>query len=73
MPTSGQETSGQSENDRFRRCCFTQHDEAEPLFSDKLGYLAYAKETCPSMCAPGKSFFHMARLIRDFAYANPFR
>ena len=48
MPTSDQDTSDQGEKTRFRKCCFTQHDEAEPLFSEKLGYLGYAKETCPS-------------------------
>jgi hypothetical protein len=41
MPTS--QTS-----QTFQKCVFTQHDESEPMHSEKLKYLAYAKETCPS-------------------------
>jgi hypothetical protein len=50
MPTSGQRTSGQDEEEdlRFRRSCFTQHAVEEPQFGPKLAYLAYAKEICPS-------------------------
>ena len=61
MFTSGQKTSGQSENTRFRKCCFTQHDESEPLLTSKLGYLSYAKETCPTT---GKTH------CQGFAYAT---
>jgi len=55
MPTS--ETSK-----TFLKCCFTDHNvEVEPDFSDKLRYLAYAKETCPST---GKEHW------QGFAYAK---
>jgi hypothetical protein len=55
MPTS--ETSV-----TFRKACFTYHkSEVEPIFSDKLRYLGYAKETFPST---GKEHW------QGFAYAK---
>lgn len=55
MPTS--ETSK-----TFLKCVFTCHNsEEEPDFSNKLRYLGYAKETCPST---GKEHW------QGFAYAN---
>lgn len=55
MPTS--ETSK-----TFLKCCFTDHNvEVQPDFCEKLRYLAYAKETCPST---GKEHW------QGFAYAK---
>jgi hypothetical protein len=48
MPTSLTKTSLTNEKAPFQRVCFTQHAEEEPCYSDKLKYLAYAKETCPT-------------------------
>jgi hypothetical protein len=31
-----------------QKCCFTQHDEKAPMFSEKLKYSGFVKETCPS-------------------------
>ena len=54
MPTS--QTS-----QTFQKVVFTQHSENEPMHSEKLKYLAYAKETCPST---GKEHW------QGFAYAK---
>lgn len=59
MATSA--TSATNEKAPFRKICFTQHDAEEPQMSDKLTYLAYAKETCPTT---GKEHW------QGFAYAR---
>jgi len=59
MPTS--ETSETKKNPTFLKAVITQHAVEEPEFSDKLRYLAYAKETCPTT---GKEHW------QGFAYAK---
>jgi hypothetical protein len=60
MPTSA--TSATKKSVPFRKICFTDHDvDEEPAFSDRLSYLGYAKETCPST---GKEHW------QGFAYAK---
>ena len=50
MPTSDQGTSDQDAKDRFRRCCFTEHDEVEPLSRSDMPRFSDTLVSCCSVC-----------------------